>query len=370
MPHWPGKTMNTLLPLSLRRFRLNRQPSMPIGVEFGSDALHMVQCGYEGGTMVIKAAASVAYALEEQDIWSDAKALKSMMRRAFALAPFRGRQVHSALPANQVRIVPITLPAANNQSEPEAVLKTLQEKLRLDLKDMVIDYCPIFDSAAAGSEKELIAIVARRDDVFGHLKRLESAGLRPVSVEVKPTALVRLLSAMQQHEQERCLLLINFGVEKTYISVVWGKQLMLDREVAFGQSSLTSRLASSLGMTQDAALSLLQEAAPHEGVADQSILRTIDEILHADFAVLAEEINRTLVYIASKTRGGSAKCMYVNGSLAHYTYIARKLEKLVNVPVAHLQPFKALPMSQFVTVDADTVPSNGLAVAAGLALRG
>ena len=73
--------------------------------------------------------------------------------------------------------------------------------------------------------------------------------------------------------------------------------------------------------------------APQGGGAQPDIGRTVREILYQEFAALAEELVRTQVYVASRTRGSSISRVYLNGSVARYRHIGERIGELVRLPV-------------------------------------
>lgn len=355
--------------------RDSKKTTMPIGVDFSAETLHMVQCERHASGLAIRAAASVPYPVERSALLADRKALKKFVRGALASAPFQGQRVYSALPPADVRIVPLTVNVSNGQSEATLVIKALREKLRSDLSSEVVDYLQVRSGDGAGTEANVLAAVAPRDKVLAHLQQLDEVGMEPVALDIGPAALARLLATMQQGDHEHSVLLMNFGAERSYITVVWGRRLILDREVEFGEARLAVRLASALGIDRNIALSMLQKhepsnAAQHGTPTTNDMTRAIDEILHSEFAAMAEEIGRTLIYIASKTRGRAAKTMYLNGSLAHYPYVVMRMKKLVDVPVELLNPFSMLQAPTAAAYGTSLVPAKGIALATGLALRG
>ncbi|MES2759985.1 MAG: pilus assembly protein PilM [Pseudomonadota bacterium] len=225
------------------------------------------------------------------------------------------------------------------------------------------------------AERQVLVAVAQQQQVLAYLELLRSSGLDPVALDIGPAAIARLLAAMARDDFNQSVLLINFGLQKSFLTVIWGRRLMLDREIDFGEASLAAKLASSLGMPAEIARGLMREhgigartAARPAAVAQPDIGRTIREILHPEFAVLAEELLRTQVYVASRTRGSTLSRVYLNGSLARYPNIQQRLSELVALPVAVLDPFDG-----FAPVDGGAPRAEvgkNIALAAGLALRG
>lgn len=353
------------------RARLAAQPQhRPIGLEFGFDRLNLVQCVQDEHGWKILAAVSVPYPVRRETLFASPKALRRFVDTALASAPFKGRRVISSLPASKVRIVPLDVQLSPGQSEQTAVIKALREKWRSDLNSEIIDYLKVRDNEP-GADLNVLVIAAQRQHVLEHLELLEHAGLEPKALDIGPAALTRLITVIQEGNYERSVVLLNFGVEKTYITVLWGRRLMLDREMDFGESLMTAKLANALGVESSHASQLLRNhgfANADMQMADQTghAGNVIAEILHPEFSALAEEVSRTLIYIASKTHGKAAECIFLNGTMAHYPGIAERMQKLVSIPVEILDSTKML---RYDGPPIERIGSGGIALATGLALR-
>lgn len=347
----------------------------PIGVDFAAQRLNMLQADTSGQGPSVRAVASLPYPVERAQLLADPKLLKSFVREALAAAPFIGRRVVSVLGPSEVRILPLTVHVPSGQSEAQAVAKAVRDQLGSAAAEAVVDYYLVRSVEAAGPEKQVLAAVASSNGVLAYLEALRGAGLEPVALDIGPAAIARLLAAMQD-DYEQSVLLINFGASKSYLTVIWGRRLMLDREIEFGEMQLVDRLSRALGLTSEVALALLREhgigtpaGALHPAAGDQpNIGRTVREILYQEFAALAEELVRTQVYVASRTRGSAISRVYLNGSVARYRHIQQRVEELVRLPVELLDPFKAFHGAPPATLAGSD--AHGIALAAGLALRG
>jgi type IV pilus assembly protein PilM len=346
----------------------------PIGVDFAAQRLNMLQTMPGPAGPAVRAALSLPYPCERAELLADRRRLAGFVREALAAAPFAGRRVVSVLAPGDVRILPLTVHVPQGQGEAQAVARAVREQLGAAAAGFVVDYYQVRSVEAAGPEKQVLAAVAATDKVLAYLESLRGAGLEPVALDTGPAAIARLLAAMQE-DFDQSVLLINFGASKSYLTVIWGRRLMLDREIDFGEMQLVDRLSRALGLSTEVALALLREhgigtpaGAPHGAGAAPDIGRTVREILYQEFAALAEELVRTQVYVASRTRGSAVSRVYLNGSVARYRHIQERVEELVRLPVELLDPFKAFsgaPLSA--PSGSDT---HGIALAAGLALRG
>jgi type IV pilus assembly protein PilM len=359
----------------LQRWRTRAATTHPIGVDFAGESLNLLQIAVASGGPVVRAAVSLPYPLPRAELLKDTRALKSFVRGALASAPFAGTDAVAALAPAEVRILPLTVVVPNGQTEHQAVARAVREQLGSQAADAVVDYYQVRSADAGGNERQVLAAVAARTDVLAYLTSLRNAGFTPSALDIGPTAIARLLAAMHEQDYEESVLLINFGLQKSFLTVIWGRRLMLDREIDFGESQLVDKLARALQLAPAIALALLREhgtgartpMANGTGM-ETDIGRTIGEILHPEFAALAEELLRTQVYVASRTRGSAVSRVYLNGSAARYAHIPERVAAMINLPVDVLDPFKAFgAMAGFTPQSGVT---HGIALAAGLALRG
>lgn len=349
----------------LQRWRARAASAHPIGVDFAGESLNMLQIVASGSGPLVRAAVSLPYPLPRTELLADARALKAFVRAALASAPFAGIDAVAALAPADVRILPLTVMVPNGQQEQHAVARAVREQLGAQAVESVVDYYQVRSADAGGNERQVLAAVAPRTKVTAYLDSLRSAGLAPCALDIGPTAIARLLAAMHQNDFDESVLLINFGIHKSFLTVIWGRRLMLDREIDFGEMQLVDKLAKALNLAPDLALGLLHE---HGTATSHQIGRTIGEILYPEFAALAEELLRTQVYVASRTRGSAVSRVYLNGSAARYAHTPERVAAMINLPVEVLDPFKAFgAMAGFTPQPGVT---HGIALAAGLALRG
>lgn len=341
----------------------------PIGADFAANRLNLVQADVHDGRWRLRAAASVRYPVPRAELFAAPRQLARFVDAALASAPFAGRRVVSALPAADVRILPLTVNVAAGQPEAQAVARAAAEQLGNGAADHVLDYYQVRGADADGTERQVLVAAAPRSRVLDYLARLEAARLEPVALDIGPTAIGRLLATMHGNEVGQSVALLNFGTARSYLTVIWGRRLMLDREIDFGESRLARSLAAALDLPLDTATHLMREhGIGGRGNAHDELARAIREILHADCRALADELAHTQVYVASRTRGSSICRLYLNGSLARYPDIRDRIGELIDVPVHLLDPLgafdHALPAGQAVEL------STPVALAAGLALRG
>jgi Tfp pilus assembly PilM family ATPase len=198
--------------------------------------------------------------------------------------------------------------------------------------------------------------------------------LQVEALDIGPIALTRLASwiASPDAQSPSNMLLINFGSVGSYITVVWGRRLMLDRGIEFAEQRLLAKVATLLDMPAHEAEQLLVKHGFGTGAAtpeSEELSRTLKEVLLTEFAALVAEVGKTLIYTASKTRGRTVDKIYLLGSIARYPGIGELLSDLLAMPVEVLEPFSIFPHRLSNAQSASLSPHSRFAVATGLALR-
>lgn len=358
-------------------------PAPPIGADFAATALNLVQAAPRGDGFTLVAAVSIPYPAPRADLLAAPAELARFVGAALASRPFKGRRVISALPPADVRILPLTLASVPGQSDAQAVGKAAAEQLGIDARDAVLDYYPIRGADGDAGGKQVLVACAEKTRVLAYLAMLEAARLAPVALDIGPAAIARLLAAIHGSDIGQSILLLNFGSAKSFVTVIWGRRLMLDREIDFGEQHLAATLGAALDLPHDTATRLLRlhgigngsgAGGPHGGEGDgdaHAALRgTIHEVLHPACLALADELAHTQVYVASRTRGSTISRVYLNGSLARYPDIQARIGALIDVPVHLLDPLDAFGAAGARSAgDGDDI-GRSIALAAGLALRG
>jgi Tfp pilus assembly PilM family ATPase len=170
----------------------------------------------------------------------------------------------------------------------------------------------------------------------------------------------------------RNVLLINFGSACSYLTVMWGRRLMLDRAVEFSERCLLSRMKTALDLTEQTAKQLLLEhgfAAAPGAAGNGEFSAALKQVLRPQFLALKAEVSKTLIYAASKTRGETVDKIFLVGGVARCPGIAELMSQDLSKPVEVLNPFSIFPHHLTQTELAELWPHSGVAVATGLALR-
>ncbi len=345
-----------------------------IGLELSQNSLNLAQFKTQtaGSTPLLQAACSVAYPVDRDTLLASPQGLKSLLAGVFKQHPFRGRRVTTLLPADKVRTLSLSYPLKAGQDEANAILTTLSQRLNEPLDELVIDYVPIRTTDDRPERLALIAM-ARHTDVVDYLELLRRAGLEVTSVEIGQIAISRLITWLNGHAPDRNSLVINFGNDISYLTMISGRRLVIDHGIGFGETALLERLATELDISGQQARALMrsgntdgQSAHWAASLPSNNKARTLAlDILQSDLIQLKDEIRRTLIYAASELHGQPVHNLYLFGSLARWNGLSARLQALIEIPTQHPDPLGAFQGERQHT----TGSQQDLYIATGLALK-
>jgi Tfp pilus assembly PilM family ATPase len=331
-----------------------RQPLGSIGLHFSEEQLHAVQLkSSSSGQLNLHGWASMPYPEPRDEIMNNAERLKLFCRQILQRGKFHGRKVVTAMAPNKLKLTSLKYAASAGVSEGQTILHLMADRLDGDVIDYVLDYLPIQSQT---SDKERVALVAtcRREEVLAYLQALNDAGLEVEALEISPAAINRLIGAIPSPNGSRNIMVINFGSEHSYITVISGRHLLLDHEVDFGEQTLIRQICKSLDLSAELATQLvMRQGLRDAGHADSVQSETncepnaIVEIVTPLFGRLVEDIRRSTRYAASESKGGGIDQVYTFGSVERLFGIKDGQANLKNAGIG-----------------------PDLAVATGLALRG
>lgn len=350
-----------------------------IGLHVGDHGIHLVQFDHTSPKLALRAAASVRYAPDRETLLRSPRLLRECIEKAFKNQRFKGHRVVTCLPPEQLKVSVIDYKVRTGDREDEAVLKQAMERVDGGLEQWVVDYTPVRVTEYEAGERSALLAMAPRATVLAYLQQLQEAHLQVEALEIGPVAISRLVTCISRSEKTSNALVVNFGNERTYLTIISNRRLILDRMARFGEQPLLEELQRALDMSTDTARSLAYQygVGPEPGgLAVGSDLTNADEIagtvlgiLKPAFGVLCEEIAKVLIYHASQMRGESVDVVYLLGSVARWPGIDRLLAGLLSLPVTTLNPISSFANSAQWFERADLDPVADLAIATGCALR-
>jgi len=349
----------------------------PIGLDIRSHSLNMVQVSWdsESRKTTIHVAISLPLPCSVEELLASPSQFKKIIADTLKNYHFVGKRCVSTLPTNHVKLKHINYTQQKNQDNNEAILSFLRELLGEKLESSVIDIIPIRAEYEKQLSRQAIVAIADRSDVEHYLGLLDRCGIDVDAIEVGPIAIRRLIVAMNPNEKQSKILTINVGQDSTYLTLIWGRRILLDRKVAFGTNTIVDAVVKELDISKAVANTLLDKYGfeqPANLTADQqNMAQVLHDIEIPIITILSMSIRDVLLYAASETRGGGIDSIYLLGAIRRWQGSDALLQKSLSVPVKVIDSLYGFELGNGLHgPDIKNDDLSGIAVATGMALRG
>jgi type IV pilus assembly protein PilM len=233
----------------LKSFAANTNP---IGVDFGSDCLRMVQVQVIDGEPRITAAASADVpAHVRNDSTARTSFFAETARDLLAQGKFKGRQVILALPAAQMYIQHLRIPRMDDEALKKALPWEARGKLPIDPSHALLRHTVAGEIYQDSEPKdEVILMAAARETVSGLLAAAAKAKLDVLGMNVEPMAIVDCFNHVYRRkaDQTSINLFVDIGFKSSRAIIAEGSRILFARSIPIGGEHLNRAVAQALGI--------------------------------------------------------------------------------------------------------------------------
>jgi type IV pilus assembly protein PilM len=330
-------------------FSFIRRSADPIGLDFGSRVIRMVQLLQERAHIAIQASAARVLppgpytSGEYEDL--RARAVNEML----AEGQFIGRDVVTALNWNDLQVRNLRIPQMP-QNEIQSVIQfEAAERFGLDPSKAEVRYVLAGD-VRQGTEvkQEVIAFGADRSAIDSHLTMLAKLGLNPVALDAGPCAIFRSFERFLRRDEDanEVNVFLDIGYTASRVVVSRGSNLIFFKSIPVGGICFDELVAEQLDLNPSDATQLRyrwyrQHVAAITGQFDQlseddrvseDLQQALLAALRPALEQLAKEVSLCLRYCSVTFRGMRTQSVTVAGGEACNGDVLRVLSDLTNVP--------------------------------------
>jgi type IV pilus assembly protein PilM len=295
------------------------------------------------------------------------EAVSDAVARGYKRLGTRTKHVAMAVPTGAVITKKIIVQAGLREEELEAQVETeANQYIPFALEEVNLDFQVIGPAPSGPEEQEVLIAATRKEKVSDRLAVAESAGLKPLVMDVESfaqmAALHLVVKQLSGGGKDQNIAVVDVGANVTQVTVIRNEQSVYAREQAFGGNLLTADIVSRYGMSPEEA----ENAKRSGGLPDD--FET--EVLRPFMENLATEVQRALQFFFTSTSYNSVDHILLAGGSAVIAGLDEVVQTRTQIPTAVANPFAAMaqpsPRIQLKKLMQDA-PS--LVVACGLALR-
>ena len=340
-----------------------------IGVDISSSSVKMVELGSDGkkGYRVERYTTEIL----PRDAVADGnivnlEASAETVRRAWKKLGASTRDVAIALPASHVITKKIIVPAGQRESELEVLVESeANQYIPFALEEVNLDFQIIGPAPSSPDEIEVLIAASRKEKVEDRVAVVESAGLKPVVMDVESYALQASFELIEKQLPEsgkgQIVALIDVGANLMNLTVLRNGQQLYTREQAFGGNQLTQDIARLFGVTFEEA-----EADKRRNNLPENYE---SELLRPFVESMALEVSRALQFFFTSTQFTQVNHIVLAGGCAILPGADEAVASRTQVNTIIANPFADMVLSDRVRANQLLADASSLMVACGLALR-
>jgi type IV pilus assembly protein PilM len=294
------------------------------------------------------------------------EALIDAVKRGYKRLGTRTRHVAMAVPTGAVITKKIVVNAALRESELEVQVETeANQYIPFALEEVNLDFQVVGPSPTSPDEQEVMIAATRKEKVEDRVAVAESAGLKPLVMDVESfaqqTALSIVVQSLPEAGKDKNIAIVDVGANVMNVTVLRNDQSVYTREQAFGGNQLTQEIVTRYGMSPEEA----ENAKRSGGLPDDFEA----EVLKPFMQNLATEVQRALQFFFTSTQFHNVDHILLAGGSAVIPGLDEVVTTQAQVPAIIANPFAHMQTSPRVQQKRLMVDAPSLIVACGLAMR-
>ena len=340
-----------------------------IGLDISSSAVKMVELASDGksGYRVER------YTIEvlPRDAVADGnivnlEATAEAVRRAWKKLATSTRNVAVALPASHVITKKIIVAAGQREEELELQVESeANQYIPFALEEVNLDFQVVGQAPSSPDEIEVLIAASRKEKVEDRVAVAESAGLKPVVMDVESYAILSSFELIEKQLPDggkgQIIALVDVGANVMNLTVLRNGQQLYAREQAFGGNQLTQDIARLFGMTfEEAEAEKRRNNLPDNYEA---------ELLQPFVESMALEVSRALQFFFTSTQFNQVNHIVLAGGCAVLPGADEVVASRTQINTIIANPFADMVLSDRVTAKRLLADASSLMAACGLALR-
>ncbi len=255
----------------------------------------------------------------------------SVLKRLWGKGRFSTRQVISGVGSQRVVVREMDLPSLPMAQLRQSLPFQVGEMLPMAADEALLDFYPTAEiDGDNGKLLRGIMVAASKTTVQNQVMAIESAGLRPVMVDLNAFALLRAQSVSDWGNQT--VAFMDVGARTTNIVVAEGGVPRFVRTLPAGGQDATDAVSSAMKVSIQDAERMKKEIGVGFAVPEQ--LRLGSDALMTMTKAFVESVRNTFVFYSQNNPSGPIQHVVLTGGGAHMPGLGQYLASAMRLPVS------------------------------------
>ncbi len=215
-------------------FGLVQRNLSPIGIDFGSDSIKLLQMIRDDPPKLVAAAAMDIPMECRQDPATFHGFVEQALRELMREGKFKGRRAVASIPAAHTYVQHLRLPRSEDDDLALQIEAELRGKLPLDPTAMVIRHARVGEVMAdGGAKQEVVCLAASRDAVMRHVQTAKRSKINVVGMHSEPMAILQAFAHLHRRagDEQRTTFFVDIGAKTTKALIAHGGALAFAKNI-------------------------------------------------------------------------------------------------------------------------------------------
>jgi type IV pilus assembly protein PilM len=276
------------------------------------------------------------------------------------------KNVALAMPSAAVITKKVVMPDDLSEEEMSFQVESeARQYIPFGLDEVNLDYYKIGPSHASPGDADVMLAAARKEKVEDRIAIAESAGLKPVVMDIESyaahSATNRVDALTSREKSGQIVALFRIGSLSTHLSVLIDGEAVYEREQAFGGNQLTQDIVRTYGLAYEEA-----EMKKRAGSFPEDYQKTI---LRPFMENIAQEVTRAIQFFFTSSPYTRVDTIYLAGGCANIDGLSELISSRTRVKTSVINPFKGIVLATRVKEKLLHSEEPSYLVACGLAMR-
>ena len=309
----------------------------PIGVDQGSRSVKLVQMSADRTRLIASARWDLPAGLTSEGSGEDdpeqfSAALVKAVRSARESRDFRGREAVICLGSRELFVQNVRLTPSAETSLEATVHQEAASRLPFPVSEAEIRFLQTADVRQGDlTRREVIMLACHRPVLQRLLATVEAAGLRPVAVDIEPSALLRCYAAQFRRDEDRQqrAMFVHVGMSNTAVVIAHGADPLFVKYVDVGGSHFDQAVARHLKIDLPDAASLRRHNGDRRvDQQDPEVNRSVATAVRGVIERLTQELSMCVRYHSVTFRGQPLVRLVLGGGEASEMLLEALRERL------------------------------------------
>lgn len=291
--------------------------TLPIGIDFGSSTIRMVQLGQRQDQYALLACAAAAVPQEARHDFSQRlEHARQAVRQLRKENDFKGNECVFCLPTDSIFVQHVRIP----RLPPEHIAQAVQKELPYPTQDTSVHHLVAGQIVENGQSRlEVIVIAVAHSILHSYMDVIQHARLETLSIGIGALAIVECLcrEGTQTRENGKSRLFLDIGVSYTQIAIAYNHRIVFIRNLPIGCEMLS------------------EPARP--GIVG------VEVDLSDPMDILSSEIVQCLRYYKTYMHAPVGEVVMLGGGALNETYV-QALGTSLNLPIRIGNPLEGIAM--------------------------